>query len=99
MNTFVKPLALALAMTVPAGYAAASDDDDHGFAPCDNWQTIAQIAEKYTSAGYDIREIEMENGGYEIEAIDQQGKRVELLIDPVTGEKRGEERDDEDSDD
>lgn len=52
-----------------------------------NWLTIPIIYNKVTAAGYkDIHQIERERRGYDIEAYDSNGNRVELFVDPINGE-------------
>jgi len=56
-------------------------------APDATWLTIAQVAERITAQGYtNITEIEREDRCYEVEAEDKEGKRVEIHVDPVSGE-------------
>jgi hypothetical protein len=85
MHKFL-PVAV-LAFTVAASGAALASDDDSGFsASRDQWMTIPQVTEKLASQGYDVRQVRAEGGGYELYAVDKQGKRVEALVNPVTGE-------------
>lgn len=85
---------LAFAIATAAGSASASNDDVRVDVPRDQWLTIAQITEKFTSQGYDVRQVEVEDGGYEIYAIDKNGKRLEAYVHPVTGELLKSEMDD-----
>lgn len=56
--------------------------------------TAAQIVERLTAAGYrNIRNLKFDDGYWEADATNAAGVRVELLIDPVTGEVLREERD------
>ena len=49
--------------------------------------TMQQVLTKLEAAGYtDFREIEREKNKYEVKATDPQGQRVELDVDPVTGD-------------
>ncbi|MCL4767237.1 MAG: PepSY domain-containing protein [Hyphomicrobiaceae bacterium] len=77
--------ALAIATAAGAGYAAAADDRLGVNVPKEQWMSIAQIAEKLASQGYDIREIEIDDGAYEVSAI-KDGKRVKAYLHPGTGE-------------
>lgn len=54
--------------------------------PRDKWLTVAQVTEKFTSQGYDVRQVKIEKGAYEMYAIAKDGKRVEILVHPATGE-------------
>ena len=49
--------------------------------------TMQQVLTKLEAAGYrDFREIERDKNKYEVKATDPQGQRVELDVDPVTGD-------------
>ena len=50
--------------------------------------SMQQVIERLAARGYrDISEIELEsNGSYEVEARDDQGRKVELKVDGRTGE-------------
>lgn len=49
--------------------------------------TAKEVAETVETQGYtNINKIELEKGKYEVEARDIDGKRVELDVDPRTGE-------------
>lgn len=77
---------LAFGVATGAGIAIASDDGPKVDVPKEQWMTIAQVAEKLASEGYDVREIEIEDGAYEISARDQDGKRFKAYLHPATGE-------------
>ncbi len=52
-----------------------------------NWMSLKDVQTKLEAAGYtDFREIERDKDKYEVKATDPQGQRVELDVDPVTGE-------------
>ncbi len=52
-----------------------------------NWMSIKDVLTKLEAAGYrDFREVERDDNRYEVKATDPQGQRVELDVDPVTGE-------------
>lgn len=52
-----------------------------------NWMSLKDVQTKLEAAGYtDFREIERDKNKYEVKATDPQGQRVELDVDPVTGE-------------
>jgi len=48
--------------------------------------TIAEVATRLEEQGYQLREIELERGVYEVEMTDANGMRVEVYLDAVTGE-------------
>jgi len=52
-----------------------------------NWMSPKDVQTKLEAAGYtDFREIEREKNKYEVKATDPQGQRVEMDVDPVTGD-------------
>lgn len=79
---------LAIAITA-SGFSSGAFASSSDRAPVDreNWLTIPAIHDKVTAAGYsDINEIDRERDGYEVKARDEEGKRVKLYIDPLSGE-------------
>jgi hypothetical protein len=51
------------------------------------WLSIPQIYNKLDAAGFrDIEKIERKHGSYKIRAIDRNGERVKLYLNPQTGE-------------
>ena len=62
MRKFLIAPALALTLATAAGAAFASNDDARVDAPRDQWQTTAQIAELFTTRGYDVRQVKVEKG-------------------------------------
>jgi len=87
MKTSHTIFAVVLTAATLGGTAiAASPIADRVNANAD-WLTIPAIYEKVTAAGYkDIHEIERERRGYDVEAYDNNGDRVELFVDPINGE-------------
>jgi len=83
--------ALALAAATMAGTAYASSEDAATVKPQANWMTKDQITKKLTSEGYKVRQVKLEGKGYEVYAIGKDGKRLEGLLDPVTGKLTGRE--------
>ena len=79
---------LAAAVTVmlliaaPAAYAT-------GYATCDsgakeNWQPQDKLAAQLNEKGWQVRRIKVDGGCYEVYALDEQGKRVEVYFHPVS---------------
>jgi len=87
MKTSHTIFAVVLTAATLGGTAiAASPIADRVNANAD-WLTIPAIYEKVTAAGYkDIHEIDRERRGYDVEAYDNNGDRVELFVDPINGE-------------
>lgn len=48
-------------------------------------KSIAEIVTKLERQGYQVRGIELDDGVYEVKAIDSKGMRVEADFDPATG--------------
>lgn len=73
------------ALTLAAGYSVASSDGMGAGAAGDQWLPMDQVAGQLRADGYQLREIEIDDGRYEVEATAPDGRRVELYIDPVSG--------------
>lgn len=57
------------------------------------WQP-AQIIEHLQQAGYrDVRDVDWDDGAWELEATSPAGKRVDVRVDPATGKTLHEELD------
>ncbi len=93
MRKFLIIPALALAMAAATAPSFASDDDVRVDVPRDQWLSEAQLTEKLTSQGYDVRRIKIEDGVYEVYAI-KNGQRVEAHVHPATGALLKSEMDD-----
>lgn len=56
---------------------------------------MSEVAAKVEGQGYRVLEIEIDDGVYEVKAVDSRGFRVEADLDPSTGEPtRGWKQDD-----
>ncbi|KEO54933.1 PepSY domain-containing protein [Thioclava pacifica] len=72
---------LAFLLAFPAGTALADDDC---FVPMANWQPRDAVAELATQNGWTVRRIKIDDGCYEIDGNDAQGRRVEVKVHPST---------------
>lgn len=73
--------------TAPAATPATATTPAATPATQSNWMSLKEVQAKLEAAGYtDFREIEREKNKYEVKATDPQGQRVELDVDPVTGD-------------
>lgn len=81
-------LAAALAGTMATLTPAFADEDDRMRlgVPAAEWKSVEEIRTQLTSAGYTIREIEVDDGAYEVEVTDKDGVRQEFHVHPKTGE-------------
>lgn len=77
-------LAAAAASLVMATSALAGERPLN--VPRADWLSPAQVTEKLTAQGYTVREIEADDGSYEVEMTDKNGVRVEMHVHPATGE-------------
>lgn len=91
-----RPLALlatAIALTWGAAQAqapAASQAPAAVSAPAAPQLTVRDIYDRVAAAGYrDIREVEWDDGRYEVKASNAQGQRVKLYVNAATGAIEG----------
>lgn len=88
-STMISSFILVGALVAGGGLLAPSFAGESRTAPAGekHWLTIPQVHEKLEAAGYrSIEKIERERGGYEARAIDRNGERVKLYVNPQTGE-------------
>jgi hypothetical protein len=76
---------LALATTVATPALADDDGGRCGNAPRAQWMSEDAAKGKATELGYQVRQVKEEEGCYEVYAIDKNGAKVELHMDPVSG--------------
>ena len=87
--------AVFAAVAAFAGVAASADDDDRSNAsrsspalanaPAVQMRSVTEVAAEMERQGYrDIREIEFDDGRYEVEATTSDGRRVELYVDALS---------------
>jgi hypothetical protein len=88
---------VALAMALALAAEANAGEENRDSAPKTAWLAKDAVKSKLTDLGYSVRKIEAEDGRYEVKATDKEGKKVELYVNPVTGEieKTSGERSDE----
>lgn len=72
---------LAFLTALPAGAALADDDC---FVPMADWQPREAVAEFATAQGWEIRRIRIDDGCYEIDGHDAQGRAIEVKLHPGT---------------
>lgn len=92
--------AIALATGIVGSTVAASETgksgETSGYESVDGPALpMDQIVVKLREQGYgEIHEIEREHGRYEVKGLGQDGRKVELYVDPKTGEILRQEKDD-----
>lgn len=74
--------AFALVCLIPAGAAMADDDDC--FVPSAQWQSRDAVALMAEENGWTVSKIEVDDGCYEIEGRDRDGRWIEVDVDPAT---------------
>lgn len=74
--------AFALIALLPAGAALADDDDC--YAPRDQWQPREAAMQMAEQNGWTALHFEIDDGCYEIEGRDQDGREIEATLDPAT---------------
>ncbi len=75
--------ALSVAGPTVAGPDHATDDC---WVPLAEWQSRSAAEEMARQSGWDVRRIKIDHGCYEIIGYDQQGRPVEVIINPATFE-------------
>ncbi|MDP6707036.1 MAG: PepSY domain-containing protein [Alphaproteobacteria bacterium] len=76
--------AIVFATTVPA---LASSDDASCRQKADGQPlSIQEIKDKVASMGYEVGDVEHDDGCVEVHATDRDGTRLELKMHPVTGQ-------------
>ena len=72
---------LAFLAALPAGAALADDDC---FVPMADWQPREAVARFVIAQGWDVRRIRIDDGCYEIDGRDAQGRAIEVKLHPGT---------------
>jgi TusA-related sulfurtransferase len=86
MRKYLIPSLLGLSMlTAPAVALAGLDDGKRLSVPRDQWLSPSEITDKLKSQGYEVYEIETDDGAYEVE-MSKNGTKMEVDVHPVTGE-------------
>lgn len=87
-------LAAAVAATTltafaPLSIAHADDRDDRrcGNVQLDKWMSEAQMRDRATGLGIEVRDIDIDDGCYEVSGRNKDGRRVEVKFNPETGEQ------------
>lgn len=72
---------LGLVAAIPAGMVAAGDDC---FVPISDWQPRKAVAAMAEDNGWSVRRIKIDDGCYEIDGFDAEGRRIEVKVHPET---------------
>jgi hypothetical protein len=85
----MRTTAFATAIFAALGIMAASvafADSERLNVPAAEWKSTAESKDRVVAAGYTVREIETDDGAYEVEVVDKDGVHAELYVHPATGE-------------
>lgn len=73
---------LTIAALLPAGVVLADDDDCS--VPRDQWQRREAALQVAQDNGWTVADFEIDDGCYEIEGRDADGREIEVKLDPAT---------------
>ncbi len=90
----MKGIYLALPLALVLGTGAAQAEGNRCAASHDQWQPEQALRAKLEAEHWQIRRIKVENGCYEVYAIDADGNRKESYFDPRTLKPVGTDKDD-----
>lgn len=90
-------IALSLVAALPASAAFAEDDDCN--VPRSQWQSREAAIQAAEQQGWTVRDFEIDDGCYEIEGRDANGREIEATLDPATLRVVEMEYEDDDDDD
>lgn len=88
MSRRVSALALAAAIAIAPFTTAGAT----GLATCDSgspdtWQPQEKLTAMLKEKGWQVRNVKVDGGCYEVYALDEKGERVEAYFHPVTLER------------
>lgn len=79
--------------------SAAFADDDDCFVPMAGWKPREALTKLAADEGWTVRRIKIDDGCYEIDGRDAQGREIEVTIHPQTLQVIEFEYEDDDDDD
>jgi len=86
----MRKLALISLTAVMLGAAATAEAGSLGrpctTAPQTEWLSLEALQTKVEALGYKVQKAKLKNACGEIYALDKNGARVELFVDPTSGE-------------
>lgn len=89
----MRKFALISLAGVMLGAATAADAGGLGrpctAAPQSQWLSLEALQTKVEALGYKVQKAKLKNACGEIYALDKNGARVELFVDPTSGEIAG----------
>ena len=86
----MRKLALIFLTAIMLGAAATAEAGSLGrpctTAPQTEWLSLEVLQTKVEALGYKVQKAKLKNACGEIYALDKNGARVELFVDPTSGE-------------
>jgi len=76
--------AVAVAALLAGAPAHAGHKDLCNAGPRDQWRPMAELEQQLNGQGWRIEKIEVDDGCYEVEALDKDGWKVEAYFHPKT---------------
>lgn len=88
-------MVLAILAIMPMGAALA---DDRCFVPMAEWQPRDAVIRLAKANGWAVRRIKIDDGCYQIDGRDAEGRRIEVTVHPATLQVVRIEHEDDDED-
>lgn len=79
---FHLPSLLAVSAIALAAGPAQARDDHCRHVPRAEWRSMEDAAAAVKAKGYEVREIEIDDGCFEVKALGKSGERMKLYLDP-----------------
>ena len=79
MKTLLTAAAIALAL--PTGAALADEKCDVPTENMQSWHSLIELTDEF---GWSVSKMELDDGCYELNVIDQSGNFLKMKVDPVT---------------
>ncbi|ABL71365.1 MULTISPECIES: PepSY domain-containing protein [Paracoccaceae] len=73
--------ATAFALAIPAGAALADEKCNVPTENMQSWEALVQVTDEF---GWTISKMELDDGCYELNVIDQGGNSLKMTVDPGT---------------
>lgn len=80
---------LALTLGAAASTAAWADGDRCQAGPERDWRPMAELVGQLNQQGWWLRKVEIDDGCYEVEAVDREGRYHDVRFHPKTLERVG----------
>jgi hypothetical protein len=86
MRTILSAMVMTICIAAPAFAGDVEPVNACGDTKKADWISQDEVKAKAAALGLEVRGIKEEGGCYEIAAIDKDGKKVDEVMNPVTGE-------------